>query len=200
MSFSSTFNGSITITAAAVNIGESFRVRDNTNNVDLAPTLLSGCLIIDGTTVKINTNVPGGGVARFTVNNSSSISLLVPSSSRFVFDIDLCKNLCPSTPVIPALSTTTIGTVCPGNTANLTSITASNTPANATLTWHTSTPASNANKISNPTAVMAGTYSAAFFYSNGACYSDANGTGTRTVTVTNTICCNAGTVAPMFNQ
>jgi len=202
--FNSNFSGNIRVKASGQNTNESFKLYDNTNNSFINPQLVSGCLAISGNSVigTTDTSPASGGVVDFFINNATSLTISFGGTGGggIVFDYRVCKDLCPSTPVIPTLSTTTISTVCPGNTANLTSITASNTPANATLTWHTSTPASNANKISNPTAVMAGTYSAAFFYSNAGCYSDANGTGTRTVTVTNTICCNAGTVAPMFNQ
>jgi len=182
--FNSDFYGSIEIATAAHSDKESFRVRDNTNNVDLIPNLLSGCLTISGTNVERIGFSTGGGVASFSVNNTSSISFFVKASS-FLFDIDICKNICANAPVIPALSTTTISTVCPANTADLTSINTSNEPTNTTLTWHTSIPANDTNKISNPTAVTANTYYAAFYYASTGCYSDANGTGTTAVTVTN---------------
>jgi len=132
----------------------------------------------------------------------SRYGLAIPTSDFFNANnlIISAPAQCPSTPVVPTLSAITLSNTCPATTANLTSITASNTPANATLTWHTNTPASNATEIANPTAVNAGTYSAAFYYSEPDCYSDENGNGTTAVTVTINSCCNAGTVAPSFNQ
>ncbi|WP_262149125.1 hypothetical protein [Chryseobacterium foetidum] len=63
---------------------------------------------------------------------------------------------------------------CGSTTANLSTITSSNkpTPATVTLTWHTGTPATTANKILAPTA-LTGTnkYYASFFDSVANCYS-----------------------------
>lgn len=63
---------------------------------------------------------------------------------------------------------------CGATTANLSSLTASNkpTPSTVTLTWHTATPATTANKISNVTALTGTTkYYASFFDSVNNCYS-----------------------------
>jgi gliding motility-associated-like protein len=56
-------------------------------------------------------------------------------------------------------------------TYNLTNITASNTPAGTTLTWHTGTPATNGNTVGNPSAVTSGVYYAAFYDAVNDCYS-----------------------------
>ena len=53
---------------------------------------------------------------------------------------------------------------------DLTSITASNLPANTTLTWHTGVPATDANKVSAPATAVAGIYYASFYSSNQSCY------------------------------
>jgi len=70
----------------------------------------------------------------------------------------------------------TLGYVIPCGSAkaNLTGIAASNkpTPATVTLTWHSASPATNANKIANISALTGTTkYYAAFFDSVNACYS-----------------------------
>jgi hypothetical protein len=69
---------------------------------------------------------------------------------------------------------------------DLTTITASNTPVNTTLTWHTATPATDANKIAAGDLATrpAGTYFAAFFDATNNCYS---GTGSATTSVTATV-------------
>lgn len=56
-------------------------------------------------------------------------------------------------------------------TYNLNNITANNTPAGTTLTWHTGTPATNANTVANPSAVGSGVYYAAFYDAANDCYS-----------------------------
>lgn len=81
----------------------------------------------------------------------------------------------------PALSTTEITNVCPDATYDLQSITASNTPSGAQLTWHTGTPATNANRIANPSAVSGNRFYAAFYSTANACYSGLNGTYTTVV-------------------
>lgn len=108
---------------------------------------------------------------------------------------------CSAGTTAPTLSSTTISNVCPATTVNLTTITASNLPASTTLTWHTGTPATTANKITG-TAVAAGIYYAAFFDATNNCYSGASGSATTAVTATVNSCvtpCNAGTVAPVVH-
>jgi hypothetical protein len=75
---------------------------------------------------------------------------------------------------------------CISGTADLSGITAANLPANTTLTWHSGTPVSTANKISNTTALSPGTYYAAFFDATNSCYSSTE----TTVTVTTALCIN----------
>lgn len=97
---------------------------------------------------------------------------------------------CNAGTTAPTLSATTINNVCPSTTVDLTTITASNLPASTTLTWHTATPATTANKIATPSAVAAGTYYAAFFDATNNCYSGTSGNGSATtvVTATTTTC------------
>lgn len=110
---------------------------------------------------------------------------------------DVCT-ICSAGTAAPTLTATTISNVCPAATANLNTITATNKPATATLTWHTGTPATTANKVANPAAVPAGTYYAAFFDATNNCYSGVAGSATTVVTATTAaVCCAAaGIVAP----
>jgi uncharacterized repeat protein (TIGR01451 family) len=87
-------------------------------------------------------------------------------------------------PVAPILNTYTSTNACPAETVNLNTITANNVPNGLTRTWHTGTPATNANKISGTNA-GAGTYYAAFFDAANNCY----GPTSLVVTVTITTCC-----------
>jgi len=135
---------------------------------------------------------------KIVITSINGFNLHIPTSDFFNANNLIISAACPSTPVTPTLSAITLTNTCPATTADLASITASNTPANATLTWHTNTPASTATKITAIDALTAGTYYAAFYYSDADCYSDANGTGTKAVTITINTCCNAGTTAPLF--
>ncbi|MDB2414011.1 LamG domain-containing protein, partial [Flavobacteriaceae bacterium] len=70
---------------------------------------------------------------------------------------EICND-CPTGVDAPVLSATTITNSCPTQTMDLTSITASNQPANTSLTWHTGVPATDANKVSAPATAAAGVY------------------------------------------
>ena len=86
---------------------------------------------------------------------------------------EICND-CPTGLDAPVLSATTITNDCTDavnpQTMNLTSITASNLPANTTLTWHTGVPATDANKVSAPATAVAGIYYASFYSSDQSCY------------------------------
>ncbi|MEX0274267.1 MAG: DUF4347 domain-containing protein, partial [Flavobacteriaceae bacterium] len=123
-----------------------------------------------------------------TVGNDYQYIRLSPAgggSSLLLIDaVSVSKNECFNCPTgidAPALSSTSISNVCPVKTFDLTSITASNGLANTTLTWHTGTPATNANSIVDPTAVTHGIYYAAFYNAANDCYSGENGEGTTMV-------------------
>ena len=82
---------------------------------------------------------------------------------------EICND-CPTGVDEPVLSATTITNSCPTQTMDLTSITASNQPANTTLTWHTGVPATDANKVSAPATAVAGIYYASFYSFTSQCY------------------------------
>ena len=69
----------------------------------------------------------------------------------------------------PTLSQTSVCLTTP--TFDLTTITASNTPASTSLTWHSGTPATNGNTLASANAVTVGTYYAAFYDAVNDCYS-----------------------------
>ncbi|MFY7911098.1 MAG: hypothetical protein ACOVO2_16140 [Emticicia sp.] len=92
---------------------------------------------------------------------------------------------CNAGGIAPVLSATTKSNTCPTSTVDLTTITASNTPANTVLEWHSATPATAANKVAVPSAVVAGTYYAVFYDAVNNCYSNNFGTvGATAVTAT----------------
>ncbi len=105
----------------------------------------------------------------------------VTPNPAMVFAMEMLRD-CVAGNVAPALTDTTIDTSCPSLTADLTSITATNLPTGATLTWHTSTPATQANQVSDPTSVVEGTYYAAFYSPGNDCFSD-SGDATTAVSV-----------------
>ena len=134
-----------------------------------------------------------------------------PSAERVTFadvDISLSKTCitalnCSAGTATPVISGgNSISNNCPAITADLTTITATNTPANTIIKWHTATPATAANAVANPAAVVAGTYYAVFFDVQNGCYGGAtSGSATTSVTVTITSpCCPAGKNAPPLSS
>jgi len=118
-----------------------------------------------------------------------------------VDDEDTCDITCSSGLNSPQLSSNTIENDCPDTTVDLTTITATNQPANTQLTWHTSSPATGANLVANPSASSAsGSYYAAFYDDTNNCYSGINGDATTEVTASSVECCPAGDVAPNFGN
>ena len=118
-------------------------------------------------------NFANGANATLTINaivrpNGNYTNNATISGSQ----IDTNSNNNSSSVTIPITLTNT----CPTSTVNLnTAITITNSQSGTTLTWHTGTPATNANQISNLTAVSAGTYYAAFYDSIGNCYGPVSG-------------------------
>ncbi|MBB3842248.1 hypothetical protein FHS57_006279 [Runella defluvii] len=77
-----------------------------------------------------------------------------------------------------------LANACPTATVNLmTAISATNMPSGATVTWHTGTPATTANKVADPTAVStSGNYYMAYFDGTNNCYSETAGPLVVTIT------------------
>ena len=118
-----------------------------------------------------------------------------------VVTIITCPNPCNAGNTAPNISNNVLTNICPASTVNLTSVTASNTPTGASISWHTGLPATSSNKVSNPNSVLAGVYYAVFFDATNNCYSGA-GFGSKPVIVTISNCpdpCNAGKITPVLS-
>lgn len=122
----------------------------------------------------------GGGMFRITAPNSfSSLTISGPGSpdqnGHGGSNMSICSNsisTCASV-IAPALTTTIITNDCPATTVNLNTITATNTPAGLTMSWHTGTPAATCNKLTTTEAAAQAPdnhYYAAFYDNTGACY------------------------------
>jgi hypothetical protein len=104
---------------------------------------------------------------RLTYDNVGGNTLTLIDAVKVAYEI--CND-CPTGVDAPVLSATTITNSCPTQTMDLTSITASNLPANTSLTWHTGVPATDANKVSAPATAAAGVYYASFYSETESCY------------------------------
>jgi hypothetical protein len=122
-------------------------------------------------------------------------------ATPLVVSITSCPNPCQAGPIAPKVSQEVLTNICPSTTANLTTITASNTPSGALLQWHTGVPATSFNKVMNPSAVLGGRYYAVYYDATNNCFSG-NGFGMYAVDVVITNCpntCQAGTIKPNLN-
>lgn len=150
-----------------------------------------------GSIVKFYTATPAAAAneAVFPITTSTTLyaantlnNCIYDTSIPITIDIVEC---CKAQDAAPQLSATTIPTSCAnGNKADLSAITATNQPTGAMLTWHSATPATNANKLTNITALDAGVYYAAFYDATSDCY-NTQGPATLTVTQSN---CATGTI------
>lgn len=101
-------------------------------------------------------------------------------------------NSCPFVNYSPTITTNKLSNACPATVANLTTLEYGAAPSGATVTWHTATPVTVANQVTNPASVPAGTYYAAYY--DGTSF----GPASNPVTVTAIACTGitTGTICP----
>ncbi|MDB2556271.1 hypothetical protein N9X55_05995, partial [Flavobacteriaceae bacterium] len=148
---------------------KDFTVEYSTDNTSF--TSHPSSITINSTSIIAETITSTENFRYIRLNGASSNSHLKFDAVKVSYEI--CND-CPTGVNAPALSTTTITNDCDDSvnpqTMNLTSITATNQPANTTLTWHTGVPATDANKVSAPATAVAGIYYASFYSFTSQCY------------------------------
>jgi hypothetical protein len=135
--------------------------------------------------VKVASTVAGG--ATTSAGSISTSSAIAPNTYTVYTLGNIASATCTAGTTAPTLSVTTKSCIAPASTIDLSTVTASNTPVGTTLTWHSGTPATSANKLSSITALAPGTYYAAFYDAVNLCYSGTSGSATTMLTAT----CNA---------
>ncbi len=116
----------------------------------------------------------GGGV--FLVKSDKNFTSITISGSGgangtlFAFCSNFKKNACCVADISPTFSSTKMKGKCGDLSFDLTSTKALNQPSNAILTWHSSSNASNSNRI-DVSNVKTGNYFAAFYDQEHSCYS-----------------------------
>jgi hypothetical protein len=160
--------------------GGAIWVKSNTpaNNLNTTVSLPT----VSNVTFNINGGASGSG--GFAIKTSNIVSSGGCGGAGIVYTSPFSL-FCNAGTEAPTLSSTSKANICPASTVDLSTITASNTPSvgGVTLTWHSGTPATTANKLSSVTALSAGTYYAAFYDATNDCYS-----GTSAVTATVNAC------------
>jgi len=142
-------------------------------------TLSNPCGInVAGNVVTCNFGAAEYGDIGVTVSSTvpfTSITLVNTGGSSGFVGGEPCNfiiyNNCLAGTASPAFRSTFLTNRCPATSVNLNSLLPGNQPAGTQLTWHTGTPATLANMVSNPSAVGGGTYYAAFYDPNGNCFS-----------------------------
>lgn len=137
---------------------------------------------------------PSGGIwtaettnaALYSVSgNTVTFTSAASGTYNFAYSLNGCTDTVAVTVASCGLS---INNVCPSSTANLTTHVDSTTkPLGTIVSWHTGTPATDANRVATPTAVAAGTYYASYWDVLVGCYSPAS----ASITVVITPCCPA---------
>jgi len=130
--------------------------------------------IVNATTSKIITSLLPGSYSNITVTQSGGCI------SNTVNNVKIGS---PAQAIAPTLSKSSVIITCPATTTDLNAISATNPQAGTSLSWHTGTPATAANKVAGLSTAVIGTYYATFYNANSNCYG-----ATAAFTVTTTEC------------
>ncbi|GHB67277.1 hypothetical protein GCM10007390_20730 [Persicitalea jodogahamensis] len=169
--------GTVTFTVTAQNLGPI--TATNTVVTDVLPsgfTLVSAVPSV-GTFTAPNWNVGNlavGATPTLAITATVNCSGLYTNIASIASDLpDINPNNNKAFAVVTPRSTGSVSltNTCPATTVNLTTQVPCNVPSGATLTWHTGSTATAANKVANPASVGAGTYYAAFEDATNNCYS-----------------------------
>ena len=152
----------------------------NLGSLAVSSTTPSGAKLIWSTH-----KVPTSAADTLTTAQKAAVSTAGTYYALYYDATNACYS--PADSVVVTMTTCapiTVTNTCPTATVNLmTAISATNMPSGATVTWHTGTPATAANKVVTPTAVStSGTYYMAYYDGNADCYSDASPPLTVTIT------------------
>ena len=136
------------------------------------------------------------GTPATTANRITDVSALAPGIYSAAFFSAASNCYSSSTLTVTVTTALCLDNICPATTVNLsTAVTATNLPQGTVVSWHTSLPATAANRIANPTAIAtSGTYFAAFYSAASNCFSGLNGNGNAgTEVIVNIRSCNVDT-------
>ena len=163
----------------------------NIGSAIVSPTVYGG----ESSLTLRNLSIPASGSLTFTVDANTStftsgqtgqnVASITPDPGTIYRDVPYYSGqantqigACSAGTSAPTLSATTKSNVCPTTTASISSLVTSTCPVGSTIEWHTvSTGLSAANKVADPTAVVAGTYYPACFDATNSCYSIVPTTG-----------------------
>lgn len=198
---SSNYNDDVTVSATGANV--------NVVSVDPTVSIIGGngtpSAQVRATSGTANSNGKAvfstdGPVTQLTITYTDTNPV---TGARYIYINDItacCPPSCTAGTAAPTMTDVTnfvasSGTYtipCGSTTADLSTLVASNLPSGTSLTVHSGTPATNANKVNPATALATGTYYVAFYDATNDCYSP-----TTQITVNQeTNCCQAGNVAP----
>ena len=157
-------------------IGVLFQYTINAQTIDLTTLNSSVTNLPTGTSITWHIATPATDANKIADPTSVSAGTYY---AAFYDSTYLCYS--DNTIAVPVVSNS-----CPVSTVDLTTLSSNitNLPTGTSVTYHTATPATDGNKIADPTSVSAGTYYAAFYDSTYLCYSD----NTTPIFVTTSLC------------
>ena len=151
----------------------------------------------------VTSTLPSGATLKWFSDNTHTTEVTTPtavsaSGTYYAFYVDTVNNCySPASAAVTATVTLcplNISNTCPSPSVDLALSHQGTVPNGYTLTFHSGTPATDANKITNP-VTASGTYYGAYYFAGQSCYS-ATG-GPLVVTITN--CCAAQTLPDLTN-
>lgn len=144
--------------------------------------------IPNGTVITWHTGSPASSANK--VANPASVSAGTYYASYYH---SVSNTFSPTSSAVTISTVSCTGTIvtapCPGFTASLDNVITTSAPLNTVLTWHTGSPATAANQVSNSASAGPGTYYPAYYDATNTCY----GTTGAPVTI-QTGNCSAGTI------
>lgn len=166
----------ISATGGSLNENFIFTTSSGVPQIEVLATCFS---VVNGNEIlsgESSGNMGGGGEFVITAPVEYTSLTITGSGGENGALLSICSNsiipvICLASDNSPNLSLSTLNIACFASTADLNAITASNTPAETSLTWHSASPATADNKLGN-TVVGTGTYHAAFYDAVNDCYSN----------------------------
>ena len=165
------------LTATGHNGNENFIFNSNGGTVTITDqgscfSSISGNTLLSG----LGASAAGGGGGYFTISAPSPYTKLVINgagghSGSLLAICQASILACSAGNTAPTIGSNKIANSCPATTGDLTTLVTSTAPSGTSITYHTGSPATSANKISDPTTAPVGTYYAAYWDATNNCYS-----------------------------
>lgn len=167
-------NNSNTITPAPVAGSSAPVLSDNVANNICPSTSVSQAEL---NALVISSTSSGATLVWYTDNTHTTVATFPITANGVYYAFYDFTGGCytaPSAAVTVSINSCTVSNICPATSVNLNTAFSGTAPAGSTLSWHTGTPATAANMLTQPQAgniTTSGTYYAAYYDAVAGCYS-----------------------------